>query len=433
MKKLITIFLSILLITGFGIGKAARGAAEKDLTLAESVKLALENNRDVKIAAQDREAAYWKLQEVKANRFPVLDLTHTDTRVKPDPSDPVYQALGGIIPSEANSYDNKLTVTLPLYTGGQLGTSIKQLEMNLAIAGLNLNKARQQATLNATVAYFGVLHTHSMVALCEETVSSLTAHLKNVKAFLDAGIITKSDVLRTEVAVANAEENLIKAQNGYDMALANLNNILGLPLSAGLNVKEDLTYLKFDNSLENCGQTALQKRPEIAMANLNSEIAKKGVDLAKSGYLPTVSLVGIMDIHDTEFPGNNNNNWSINLVSDWKLNSGGQTKAKIRQALSSQEKALEAVAQTKDGISLEVHQAYLSLKEAEKRIQTSQLVVAEANENVRLVQLRYQAGMETNLNVIDAQLALTQAKTNYINSLYDYNVSLSKLQKAVGM
>ena len=411
---------------------AALGAADKDLTLAESVKLAQENNRDVKIAAQDRETAYWKLQEVKANRFPVLDLTHTDTRVDPDPSDPFFQYIG-LTPPITNSFDNKLTVSLPLYTGGQLGTAIKQLEMNLKIADTNLNKAKQQVTLNVSMAYFGVLHTQSMVELSAEAVNSLTEHLKNVQAFLNAGIVTKSDVLRTEVAAANAAENLIKAKNGYDMAVANLNNILGLPLMTTVNVKEDLSYIKYDNSLESCTQTALKNRPEIVMVDLNCELAKKGIDLAKSGYLPTVSLVGIVDIHDTEFPGTKNDNWSINLVSNWKLNTGGQTKAKINQALSVQEKAAELAAQTKDGISLEVHQAYLSLKEAEKRIQTSQLVVDEANEDARLNQLRYKAGMETNLNVIDAQLALTQAKTNYLSSLYDYNVSLAKLQKAIGI
>ena len=435
MKKLLAIVISIGLTAGLSLamGGAALGAAATDLTLADGVKLALENNRDVKIAAKDREAAYWKLREAKADRYPVLDLTHTDTRVKPDPSDPAYVLTGTTPPGATDYFDNKFTVSLPIYTGGQLGTTIEQLELNLKIADLNLNRIQQQTTLNATVAYFDVLHAQSMVQLCAETVDSFTAHLHNVQAFMDAGIVTKSDLLRTQVEVANAAENLIKAKNGYDLALANLNNILGLPLSSALNVKENLAYVQYDNSLENCTQSALEKRPEIAMANLNSEIAKKGIDLAKSGYWPTVSLVGIMDMNDTDFLGTKNNNWSVNLISSWKLNTGGQTQAKVSQARTSQEKAAEVAAQVQEGISLEVRQAYLSLKEAEQRMQTNRLVVDAANEDVRLNQLRYQAGMETNLNVIDAQLALTKAKTNYISSMYDYNVSMAKLQKAIGM
>lgn len=415
----------------FSLNISALAAPEKEITLDDGIRLTLENNRDVKIALKDRENTYWRLQELKSNRYPVLDLTHTDTRVKPDPSDPVYRLIG--TPPETNHFDNKFTVSLPLYTGGQLGASIKQLEIYLKMADLNVNKAKQQAKLNVAAAYYNVLQAQSMVKLCEEAVAGLNAHLKNVKAFLDVGMVTKNNVLRTEVAVANAEENLIKAKNGYDLALANLNNTLGLPLDAAIAVKADLPYVKFGDSLEKCSEGAFKNRPEISLANLNCEIAQKGIDVAKSGYLPTVSLVGIAGWNDTEFPGAKNDNWSLNLVSSWKLNSGGQTKAQINQAVAAREKALEVAAQAKEGIALEVRQTFLSLKEAEKRMQTGQLTVNKANEDVQIVQVRYQAGIATNLDVIDAQLALTQAKTNYLNSLYDYNIGMAKLKKAIGM
>ena len=432
MKRNIVIYGGLFAIAMLLFNLTALAAAEKEMTLNDSIQLAVANNRDVKAALQDREVAYWRLLEVKANRFPVLNLTHTDTRVKPDPSDPVYRLMGGITPPETSHFENKLTVSLPLYTGGQLSGSIRQLELYLQMADANVNKAKHQAKLDVTVAYYNVLRARSMVKLCGEAVAGLNAHLKNVKALADVGLVTKNNVLRTEVAVADAAENLIKAQNGYDLALANLNYILGLPLAAAVTVKEDLSYVKFDDTLEECSAGAFQNRPEIAVANLNCEMAQKGIDVAKSGYLPTISLAGVADWNDTEFPGAKNDNWSLNLISSWKLNSGGQTKAQINQAVAAREKAVEVAAGAREGIALEVRQAYLSLKEAEKRIQTGQLTVTKANEDVQIITARYQAGIATNLDVIDAQLALTQAKTNYLNSLYDYNVSLAKLQKAIG-
>jgi outer membrane protein TolC len=109
------------------------------------------------------------------------------------------------------------------------------------------------------------------------------------------------------------------------------------------------------------------------------------------------------------------------------------TLSKVKQAETEVAQATEKFRQTKDSVSLEVRQAYLSMKEAEKRIETSQVAVAKADEDFKIAQVRYSAGVGTNLDVIDAQLALAQAKTNYIQALYDYNTSKAKLDKAMGV
>jgi outer membrane protein TolC len=111
----------------------------------------------------------------------------------------------------------------------------------------------------------------------------------------------------------------------------------------------------------------------------------------------------------------------------------GLTRAKINEAQMDVDKAREQARQTKDGIALEVRQAYLNMKEAEKRIDTSGVAVTKAEEDFKIAQIRYSAGVGTNLDVIDAQVALTQAKTNYVQSLYDYNTSRANLNKAMGI
>jgi outer membrane protein len=419
--------LMMIIFTVTGIA----GAAGQELDLEASVNLALENNRDVKVAEKDYAAADWRLRELKADKLPVVNLKHTDTRVKPNPSEALYQYLK-YDPPETNYYNNQLTVSVPLYTGGQLEGLIKQADINRKVADLNLKKVKQQVKLEATVAYFNLLQANSLAKLNEETVNRLTNHLKNARGRFTTGVATKNDVLRSEVELANAKENLIKAQNDSDLAQANFNNIMGRPLTTAIAVKADLSYQKYDGSLAECTKRALQSRVEVLLAEQNCENAKSQVAIAKSGHFPTVSFVGTFDQNEDVFPGADNSNWSLSLICSWNFYDSGRTKFRINQATTLQDKAGELSLKAKETICLEVRQAYLSMQEADKRIHTGELALNLANDNFRLTQGRYNSGTGINLDVIDSQLALVQTKTRYINSLYDYNVSLARLQKACG-
>ncbi|WP_207930771.1 TolC family protein [Hydrogenispora ethanolica] len=428
-KKLIA--WAVLLITALGAGGMAV-AAGTALNLEKSIELALKNNRAVKIAETEQEAAAGRLRELRAEKLPVINLTHSGSRLKPNPSEPAFQLLG-VDPPVTDYFENKLTASLPLYTGGQLEGYIQQAELGVKNAGLNVTRIKQQVKLDATVAYYNLLQAKSLVKLSEETVERLAAHLKNVQARFNAELITKNDVLRSEVELADAEQSLIKARNGYDLALANLNYVMGIPLGTEIAVEENLSHGQWNQTLNASIEQALQKRPEVAQYDINYEVAKRGVAVAQGGYLPTVSLVGAVDRNDADFPGNDNGNWSVSLVASWDLYNSGRTKSRIDQAKASQDKARQASLQAREAIGLEVRQAYLNVNEAEQRIHASELALDKANEDYQLVRARYRAGLGTNLDVIDTQLALTLAKTNHINALYDYNISLAKLQKAMGM
>jgi outer membrane protein len=424
--------ISLLAMAAFAIGAMTAAAAGTELTLEESIQLALKNNRDVKIAEKNREEAYYRLQEAKGNKLPSLSFIHTDGRTQPNPAEPYFLLLN-YAPPVANYFNNQLNASLPLYAGGQLEGYIKQAGLELKNADLSMDRTKQQVKLDVTVAYYNVLQAKNIVKANEETVDRLAAHLKNVQARFDAEIVTKNDVLRSEVELSQAQQNLAKARNGHELAKANLNYVLGLPLTTEVNIQEELSYEEISQSQDGFIEQALQNRPEVAQSNINCQLANNAVSVAKGGYLPKVSLVGTVDRNDLDFPGNNNQNWSLSLISKWDIYSGGQTISQVNQAKTSEAKAQVAASQVKETVRLEVLQAYLNLKEARQRIDTSKLVLDKANEDYQLVQARYGAGLGTNLDVMDSQLSLTTAKTDYINALYDYNVNLAKLKKAAGM
>jgi len=245
--------------------------------------------------------------------------------------------------------------------------------------------------------------------------------------------VALSDVLQTQVQLANAQDGLIKAQNNYDLAEANLNNIIGLPLDGEIKLKENLKYQQYSLNLNDCVQYALVNRPEMVQAQASVAIARDQVKIAHSGALPTLGFNATNGWEANNFPGAQNSNWTVSMTTSLNVFDSGLVKSQVKQAEYGVTTAQEQARQTRDNISLQVRQAFLSIKEAEKRIDTSQVAVNQAQEDFRMSQVRYEAGVGTNLDVIDAELALTQAKTNYIQALYDYNTSKALLDQAMGV
>lgn len=439
MKHLAAVACSFLVI-----GQASALAAPVELTLDDSIALALKNNPSIKMAVADKDSAAWKISEAKSANGFNFSFTHTDTRYKK-----VTSSSGGAfsingVPSGRiqiyggatvynNNYDNKFTLTKPLYTGGKVEGLVQQAKLGLDVADLTVTKSQQQVKLDATTGYFGVLQARNMVTVSQESVNSMAEHVKNVQAQFSVGTVAKSDVLRSEVELANSQQTLIKAQNAYDLAVASLNNVIGMPLSTEIVVKDELKYNKYPMSLEDCIAAALKNRPESLQVDKAVEVAQEGIKVAKSGYKPTVAFSASDDWSDSDFPGTTGNNWTASIVTSFNVFDSGSTDSKVKQANAALLKSQEQARQSKDSIQLETRQAFLNMKEAEKRIETSSVTVTKAEEDTKIAAVRYNAGVGTNIDVIDAQLALTNAKTNYVQALYDYNTSKAKLEKAMGV
>lgn len=416
--------LSAMLAGGFlMLTTAAALAAPVELTLDESISMALKNNPSIKMADADREKADWAVDSAKAGKLPKLSYDFTASRF--DPKNPQTGA--------DEKFSNGLSLTLPLYTGGKVEGSVDKAKIGVKAADLTVDKTKQQVKLDATSGYYNILQTKNLVKVAQESVDSLTEHLKNVQAQFNVGTVAKSDVLRSEVELANAQQSLIKAQNAYDLAVSSFNNVVGLPLDTELTIKEELQYQQYAMSLEDSIKYAMGNRPEVAIANYSVEAAKKDVKIAKADRLPTVGASAAKGWSDSEFPGTENEEWSVAVKASWNVFDSGLTRSQIKQADASVEKANYQVKQTTDTVQLDVRNAYLSMKEAEKRIETTDVAVEKAQEDFKIAQVRYSAGVGTNLDVMDAQVALTQAKTNYIQALYDYNTSKAKLEKAMGV
>lgn len=413
-------------------------AATLELDLDETIQRALLTNPNVKIAEYNRKAAKADYSAAKSARGISISINHQSGRGGYAEDQPIRDTTGAILGYSkgiGNSHSNSITASLPLFTGGELQGQIGQAKANYR----SMLSAEEQAYIEmketATNGYFSMLDAGNMKTLCQESVDRLQAHLDNVIAQYNVGIVARADVLRSEVELANAKQDLISAENGYDVAEATLNNIIGTPLSTTLVLKDTLQYVPYDNDMAYCLAYSEEHRPELKQAEYGVDAAEAALVTARSGHMPKISATAgnYWGGDGSNWPGDDDENWAVGVTASMNIFDSGVTWSKIHAAQENLAKAKETQRQVKDAVELEVRTDYLGMREAEKRISTTQVAVAQAEEDYHIAVVRYQAGVGTNIDVMDAQVALTEAKTNYVKALYDYNTSKAALNTSMGV
>lgn len=412
-------------------------AATLELDLEETIQRALLTNPSVKIAEYNRKAAKADYSAAKGARGISISLSHDSSRG--GYADYARRSVNGGTPiwtkSIGNSHSNSITASLPIFTGGELQGQIGQAKANYRSMLSAEEQAYNEMKETATTGYFNMLNATNMKALRQESVDRLQAHLDNVIAQYNVGIVARADVLRSEVELANAQQNYITASNQYDVAEATLNNIIGTPLGTTLLLKDRLQYEPYENDMAYCLAYSEQHRPELKQAEYAIDSAEAALVVARSGHMPKVyaNASNNWGGNGSDWPGDDDENWSVGVTASMNVFDSGVTWSKIHAAQENLAKAKESQRQIKDNVELEVRTDYLNLREAEKRITTTQVAVASAEEDYHIAVVRYQAGVGTNIDVMDAQEALTQAKTNYYQALYNYNTSKAALNTSMGV
>lgn len=412
-------------------------AATLELDLEETIQRALLTNPSVKIAEYNRKAAKADYSAAKGARGISISLSHDSGRG--GYADYAKRSINGgteiWTKGIGNSHSNSITASLPIFTGGELQGQIGQAKANYRSMLSAEEQAYNEMKETATTGYFNMLNATNMKALRQESVDRLQAHLDNVIAQYNVGIVARADVLRSEVELANAQQNYITASNEYDVAEATLNNIIGTPLGTTLLLKDRLQYEPYENDMAYCLAYSEQHRPELKQAEYAIDSAEAALVVARSGHMPKVyaNASNNWGGNGSDWPGDDDENWSVGVTASMNVFDSGVTWSKIHAAQENLAKAKESQRQIKDNVELEVRTDYLSMREAEKRITTTQVAVASAEEDYHIAVVRYQAGVGTNIDVMDAQEALTQAKTNYYQALYNYNTSKAALNTSMGV
>jgi outer membrane protein len=404
--------------------------AGKPLSLEACITLALKYHPSLSAGQAAVEAQRARVEQALAAYYPQIDFKTTYNTATANYSSiraPAYNWNFNDIFSMGPSL-NQL-----IYDFGRTSNSVKINRENAVASQQDLQTARQNVILNVKQTYYNALQSLALIKVAEETLTQNQQRLTQAKGFFQAGTRSKIDVTKAEVDLANVQLALISAKNNYQVARANLNNAMGLREGLRFAVVETIDFKPNRITLEEIMQSASTRRPEILQIQARLRSQEAAVELARSGYYPSISGNVSNTWRTDEVPNDLAWDWSVGAALTIPIFSGFSTQSQIAEAraqlrnLAAQEESL------RQNIRLEAEQAYLSLNEAIDRISVTEKSVVQAKENYDLASGRYQVGVGQPLEINDAEVLLANARANHINALYDYKVAEARIEKTMGL
>lgn len=402
-------------------------AAAMDIDLKGAVTTAIQNNRDITIAELKRREAEADVSAAAARKNPSVSYSWQKNQYSSDSKTALQTGTN-------HGYSQEISVSWPIWTFGKVEGAIDAARYQKNIADLNVYKTEADTKLAAVQAYYQYLEAIKLAEVQAQSVTDYASHLNNVQQQFDAGIVAKLDVLSSNVSLANAKQKSIAADNTRDVAEANLNNIMRVPMNTTLKpLDKNFPEPEFDLTMEQAILMAQKYRWELVEADYGVKAAEASLRSAKAGYLPTVSVGGGYSWKEASVTAVDKDDWAVKGGLSWSLWDGGATQASVKKADAAVKTAQETLLQAREKIELEVRQDYLNVLSYKEQIRAAEASVAQAEEAYKIATVRYSSGVGINLDVLDAELALNTARTNYITALYNYNIGLATLEHAMGV
>jgi outer membrane protein len=399
------------------------------LTLEEGLKIVVQDGRDVKIAQSDEDVARASVSLARSPWLPFVDLYGRETWLQYTP-----EAKFGsqTVPTSQDQFlTYGIRATQLLYDFGKTSSSINAAQYGLTSRVIETSRTKSQAALDFITSYLDLLESEKLLQVAKEEVQQYEAHKKDAEARYGAGVVTKNEVLQANVTLADSRQRLVTAENLRSFRESKLNSLLLRPLNEPLQPEEINQSPAAGLTLESAWASAEVLRP--VLKEMDAAIAGKeqSVKTAQAEYLPTFYVSGGYEYLENKYMVHQDNmsliaGVNINLSSGGASTSKiGMAKAELRSLKLSREKML-------DTVRLEVKSAYLDLQSSAQKMEVTKTAVAQAEENLRLQQLRYKEGVGTATDVIDAVTLLTTAESNSWKSLYGYKRAEAVFLNAAG-
>jgi outer membrane protein TolC len=413
------------------------------LTLPLAVEIALKTNPLVRATSSGREIADAQLQEAKAGRFPTLQLSENLARG----NNPVF-VFGTLLeqgrftarnfdlrslnnPDSLNNFRTALTFRMPVFDQRQTKTRVAQAQIKQRQSDTQTNQVEQQVRFETLKAFYGWLLAQARKEVTAEAVKMAEADVKRSRDQVDAGLTVVSDLLASEVQLAEFKQQQIQAEGDLIIAKAALNTTLGLPVETTQTISGTLREKSFDLAPpDELVRQALENRPDLARLGLQRQIGQEQVRGARSEWLPRVDVFTSYGVSGRNFTSGSGDYLAGASVTFDLFNAG-------RNARLSQARAVESLAAAEqehlaNQVRLEVIRAYQQFVSARERLAVTSRVIAQAIEALRIVQDRYREGLTTITEVLRAETALLQARMSVLTARYDHYVGYAGLLLATG-
>jgi outer membrane protein TolC len=432
------------------------------LTLDDAVATALEKNRTILINKREMDKARAGITEAKAHFFPTLSISGGYTRSAAIPEidfeSPIFETrqvavlddfgdtigythVDGIVGirqrtfrmGDENSYVGGFSIQQPIFTWGKIWNGYELARLNLRAVEEDYRKVRNEIVFSVEQAFYRILYLEELLKLTEESYEQVKRHVSVVERRYDAGLASRFDLLRARVQLVNMEPQMLKVRDGLKMAADGLKILLAMALEEEIVLHGELQYTPIDVNLRAAAEQALAQRPELRALRFRKRMAEKALAIAHAANKPSMALaVNYSYQKPHNFRNEWGSSWYATLGLQVPLFSGGVVSARVEQARAQKRQAELSSDMFADVVGLEVRNTVLEMNETAELFRSQEQNVQQAEEALRIAERRYETGLMTNLEVMDTQLALAQAKTNSLQALSNHLVTLCKLKRVIG-
>ncbi len=428
-------------------GLAASAFPETVLTVEKCRELALEYNRQLLQAKKEVDRAQGEIISARSGALPVLSLDGRYTR-NVDKGDiflpgEFFDEPGFVkVPAaQNNDFNLSLSLTQPLYVGGKVGTALKIARIYSNLSKEKVKEVEASIVFGAESVFFEAVLTQSQLEVIQKSYEQLSHNLAVAEKNYDQGMISEYELLRARVEKLNVEPQLLAAQSNVKISAKRLKTYLGLDLNEDTRLVADLadTAAVALPSLDSLTTLAMKNRSELTQAELEKRGYDKAVRIAQGDWLypnlyanASYSLIASSD----DFRIGNQNlsrSLTVSLILNVPLFDGGRTIGEVRKARVDFYQAMLREQQLKDDVRLEVEEAYDQFMQSRKALTAQSETIAQAEEGMRIANLRYESGVGTQLEVLSAQTALTQARSQLAQTIFQYRLARAALKKATGL
>jgi outer membrane protein len=434
---------SMLFFVGQSTRAADTSAPPASLTLQDCINLALRQNPTILKAKEEIRRTQGVIIEARAPAIPQINASGGYQQVDRHTIDsfPITN-FPAVFGNQEHPWNAQVEISQLVYAGGRVSAALRAAKLSDQVAALGFQRAVADTILDVRKDFYQILLNIALVDVRAQSVTLLEEQLRDTQSRFDVGTVPRFNVLRAEVELENARPPLIRAQNDLRLSKETLVKLLAIDSSAqtngftAINFVGKLVYEHRDWRLETALQQALGRRPELLQAERQIGVAKANVVVASSGYKPQASVFGNYGWHDYSFTddlADTREGWVLGANVSWALLDGMLTRGKVTQARAQLQEANLDYADTRRQVELEVRQAYSDYLQTLELIEAQKKTVEEAQESLRLAEARFRAGTGTQLDVLSAQTALTDARSNEIQALHDYNVAIATLERVTGL
>ena len=410
------------------------------LSLRDAVEVALRQNSAVRKSQSDLEAAYGVVVQARAVQFPRVTGSINHTLI--DQGAIEQFPFGGGIRTPDQSWNVRVQITQSIYEGGKIDSAKRTADLTRDQALLQHQTILADTVLAVRVNYDDALLAAQQILVQDASLELLKKELQDNQRRFEAGTVPRFNVLRAEVELANSRPRLIRARNALRIAKNNLANLLGydvpraivddIPLQLTGKLEADPTDIELPIALAK----ALEQRTELAALRKAEQLRKEAITVAEAGRKPSAQVFAGVGSHSSRFSQHltrDVSGWDIGWQASWNIFDGWLVKGKVTEATALHRKSQEELDDISRRIELDVRIAHSHFLEAREVLESQKKVQEQAEEALRLANARTEAGTGTQLDVLNAQTALTIARSTQIEALHALSVARARLERAMGL